>query len=68
MKPDISGFILGSLVEAHKYIAVADGSFVTVKQTGEVQIEIHEENRKPFIATIYKVILGPYLCDQLFPL
>ena len=32
--PDISDFIPGSLVETYKYIKVADGHFITVKQTG----------------------------------
>ena len=33
MTPDISYFIPGSLVETDKYIEVADGHFVTSKQT-----------------------------------
>ena len=37
--PDILGLIPGSLVETDKYIEVADGHFVTAKQTGEVQIK-----------------------------
>ena len=32
--PKISYFILGSLAETDKYIKVADGNFVTAKQTG----------------------------------
>ena len=33
MTPEISGLIPGSLVETDKYIEVADGHFVTAKQT-----------------------------------
>ena len=34
MTPDISDFILVSMVEIDKYIEVADGNFVRAKQTG----------------------------------
>ena len=34
MTPDISDLIPGSFVETDKYIEIADGNFVTVKQTG----------------------------------
>ena len=34
MTPNISDFILGLLAETDKYIKVADGDFVTAKQTG----------------------------------
>ena len=44
MTPDISDFILGSLVEKDKYIEVADGHFVTSKQTREVQIKMRDNN------------------------
>ena len=37
MTPNISDFILGSLVETDKYIEVSDGNFVTAKKKGEVQ-------------------------------
>ena len=40
MTPEISDFIPGSLVETEKYIEVADGNFVTEKQTGEVHIKL----------------------------
>ena len=66
MTPNISDFIPGSLVETDKYTGVAYGHFVTAKQTGKVQIEICDENGKPFIATLYNVLLAPDLCDQVF--
>ena len=59
MTPEILDIILGLLVETNKYIEVADGSFVTAKQTGEVQIKMRDSNGKPFIATIYNLILEP---------
>ena len=63
MTPKISDFILGSLAETDKYIEVADGNFVTAKQTGQVQIKMHGDNGKPFIVTSYNVLLVPDLCD-----
>ena len=66
MTPEISDFIPGSLVETDKYIEVADGHFVTAKKIGEVQIKMCDDNGKPFIATIYSILLVPDLCDQLF--
>ena len=68
IKPEISDFIPGSLVDTDKYIKVADGKFVTAKQTGEVQIKMRGDNGKPFIYMLYNVLLSPDLCDQLFPL
>ena len=64
--PKISDFIPGLLVERDKYIEVSDGYFVTANQTGEVQIKIHENNGKPFIATSYNLLLAPDLCNRLF--
>ena len=52
MTPDISDFILGSLVEKDKYIEVADGLFFTAKQIRQVQIETRDDNGKPFIDTL----------------
>ena len=66
MTLDISDFIPGSFVEKDKYTKVSDGNFVTAKQTGQVQIEIRDDNGKPFIATLYNVILATDLCDPLF--
>ena len=47
MTLDISGFVPGSLVETDKYIKVADGYFITEKQTGEVQIKCVTVMEKP---------------------
>ena len=52
MTPEISDFVPGSLVEMEKYIEVADGNLVTAKQTGEVQIKMHDDNGKTFIAML----------------
>ena len=62
MTPDISDYIPGSLVKTDKYIEVEDGSFVTVKQTGEVQIKIHGNNGKPFIDMLYNLLFAPDVC------
>ena len=53
-------------METNKYIEVADGHFITAKQTVQVQIEMRDENGKPFIAILNKVLLSPDLCDRLF--
>ena len=39
---------------------------VTAKQTGEVQIKMHDYNGKTFIATLYNLLLAPEFCNQLF--
>ena len=62
MTSGISDFVPISLVETNKYIEFIDEHFVTVKQTGEVQINICDDNIKPFTAELYKVILAPELC------
>ena len=59
--PEISDFILGSLVETDKYIEVVDGNFVTAKQTGQVQIEMRDNNENPFISTLYNVPIAHYI-------
>ena len=38
----------------------------TPGKMGEVKIKIRNDNGKPFIATLYIVLLAPYLRDQLF--
>ena len=63
IKPYISYFIPVSVVETDKYIKVADVNFVTSKQTGKFQIKICDNNGKPFIDTLYNVILAPDFCD-----
>ena len=59
-------FIPGVLGETDKFIEVADGHFITVKQTGEVQLKICDDNGKSLTATIYYVLFAPNLCDRLF--
>ena len=50
----------------YKYIEAADWYFATSKQTGEVQINIHDDNLKTFIAALYNVLFSPDLCYQIF--
>ena len=57
--PEISNFILGSLLETDKYIEFSDGHFVTAKQRGEVQIKMGYDNGKLFIARLYNILLAP---------
>ena len=63
MTPEISYFILGSLLETDKYIEDVDGHFVIAQETVEVQINICDNNVKSFIYTLYNVLLAPNLCD-----
>ena len=63
MTPEISYFILCSLVQTDKYIEVEDWHFFTAKPTLEVQIKIRYDNGKQFIATLYKVLLATDLRD-----
>ena len=63
MTPEISNFIPGLLMETYKYIKVSEGNFVTEKQTGEVQIKIHDNNGKPCIDMLNNVRLAPDLCN-----
>ena len=65
MTLEISYFIPGSLAEIDNISKLQMGIF-TAKQTIEVQIEICDNNGKPFIPTLYNVLLTPYLCNQLF--
>ena len=65
MTPYISDFIPVSLVETDENIKVADGNFVTTKQTGQVQIEMRDDNVESFIDTLYNVLFAPDLCNQL---
>ena len=66
MSPQVSDFILVLLEDTDKYIAVADGLFVTEKQKGQVQIKICDDNRKYFIAELHNVLLAPDLYYRLF--
>ena len=67
MAPDISDFIPGLLVETDKYIEDEVGNFIAAKEKGEVQIEMCDNNVKPFIATSENVLLAPDFFDRLFP-
>ena len=66
MTPEVSHFIPGSLEDPDKYIEFSDGHHVTSKQKGQVQIKMCNGNGKPFIATLYNVLLAPELCGRLF--
>ena len=56
MTPELSDFIPGSLEDTDKYIEVADRHHVTAKQKGKVRIQMCEDNRKTFIATLHNII------------
>ena len=66
MTPEISDFVPGTLEDTDKYNDIANGHHVTAKQKGQVQIQMYDDNRKTFIATLYNVLLAPDLCDRLF--
>ena len=59
MTPEASGFIPETLEDTDKYIEFADGHHVTVKQKGQVQIQMCDDNRKFFIITFHNVLLAP---------
>ena len=64
--PEFSDLIPGSLEDMDKYIEVADRHHVTAKQKGQVQIQMCNNNGKPFIRTSHNIFLAPDLCDKLF--
>ena len=66
MTPEVTDFIPGSLEDTDKFIEVADGHHVTVKQKGSVRIQMFDDNGKNFVATLYNILLAPDLCDRLF--
>ena len=66
MMPEVSDFITGTLEDTDKYIEVADGHHITVKQKGQVRIQMCDDNGKTFIATLYNVLLATDLFDRLF--
>ena len=66
MTPEVTDFIPGSLEDRDKFIEVADRHHVTAKQKGSVRIQMCNDNRKTFVATLYNVLLAPDLCDRLF--
>ena len=55
MTPEISDFIPGFFVETDNYIEVADGNFFKAKNSISSN-KIHDNNGKPFIATLYNVV------------
>ena len=63
---EVTDFIPGSLEDTDKFIEVADGHHVTAKQKGSVRIQMFDDNGETFIATLYKFLLAPDLCDRLF--
>ena len=65
MTPELSDFIPGSLEDTDKYIEVADGHHIIVKQRGQVRIQMCDDNRNTFITTLHNVLLAPHLCDRL---
>ena len=66
MTPEVTDFILGSLEDRDKFIEVVDGHHVTAKQKGSVRIQMFDNNRKTFVATLYNFLLAPDLCDRTF--
>ena len=67
MTPESLDCVPVSLVEMDKCIEVADGIFITPKQTGGVQINTRDDNGKPLIDTLYNLLFALYFCDKLFP-
>ena len=61
MTPEAMDFIPGSLEDTDKDIEVADEHHVKAKQKGSVRIQMCDDNRKKFIATLYNVLLAPDL-------
>ena len=66
MTPKVTDFIPGPLEDTDKFIEVADGYHVTAKQKGSVCIQMFDNNRNTFVATLYNVLLALDLCDRLF--
>ena len=66
MTTEVTDFIPGSLEDTDKFIEVADAHHITAKQKGLVRIQMFDDNRETFIATLYNVLLAPDLCDRLF--
>ena len=66
MTPEVSDFIPVTLEDTDKYIEVADEHHVTVKQKGQVRIQMCDDKGKTLIATLHIILLAPDLCDRLF--
>ena len=58
MTPEVVDFIPGSLEDTDKYIEVADGHQVTVKQKGQVRIQMCDENGNPIHRNITQRTFG----------
>ena len=52
MTPEVLDFITRTLEDTDKYIEVADGHHITVKQKGQVRIQMCDDNERTFIATL----------------
>ena len=52
MTPEVADFNSVSLEDTDKFIEVADRHYVTVKQKGSVRIQMFDENRNTFVATL----------------
>ena len=63
--PQVSNFLTGLLEDKDKYIEIADGGQVMVKQKGQLK-KMRDNNRDTFIATLHNVILAPDICKGLF--
>ena len=66
MTPQVLDLISGLLEDTDKYIEVTYGHYVTAKQKGQVQIKMCDNNRDPFIVTLYNVPLAPDLRNRSF--
>ena len=66
MTPQDSDFLTGSLEDKDKYIEIADGGQVMVKQKVQFRKTMRDNNRDTFIATLHNVILAPDICKGLF--
>ena len=56
MTLEVSDFIPRSLEDTNKYIEVAGIHHVTAKQKSQVHIQMCDDNRKPFIATLHNIL------------
>ena len=66
MTPQVSVFIPVALEETDKYIEVAGGYNAALKQKGQAQIKMCNDNGDNFITTLHKVLLAPDKCNRVF--
>ena len=59
--PEVSNSIPCLLEDTDKHIEVADRHHFIVKQKGQVQIKMWDNNRDTFIPTLRNVLLAPDL-------